>query len=78
MPPKEGGCLRLCNQSWFMKCLNEPVVHKANKEENCTGHVWGISPDNGKLNQINPLHRISLMGLRRSLEHLAFWHHCHQ
>jgi hypothetical protein len=23
-----------------MKCLNEPIAHEANKEDNCTGHFW--------------------------------------
>jgi REP element-mobilizing transposase RayT len=31
---------RLCDLSWFMKCLNQPIAKMANKEDKCTGHFW--------------------------------------
>jgi hypothetical protein len=31
---------RLSNLSWFMKCLKEPIAHRANREDGCTGHFW--------------------------------------
>jgi hypothetical protein len=31
---------RLGDLGWFMKCLNEPIVRQANKQDGCTGHFW--------------------------------------
>ncbi len=82
-------CKRLCDLSWFMKCLNEPLARIANKEDGCKGHFWehryksqALCSDEALLScmayvDLNPV-RAAMAGTPESSDHTSVQHRLNQ
>ena len=47
---------RLGDLSWYMKCLNEAIARRANREDDCTGRFW-----EGRFNSSRPMESLAAL-----------------